>query len=97
MNVNLEKKGLAKPVTITRGALLYAVLAILLSTLTMSILGVVYSDHQRREADHRWCTLFAVIDRPVDPKIKDPAQRARTQQTVNLMHDLRVSHGCVKE
>lgn len=97
MSVNLEKKGLARPVTITRGALLYAVLAILLSTLTMSVLGVVYSDHQRREADHRWCQLFAVVDRPVDPNIKDPVQKARTQKTVELMHELRVSHGCIDQ
>lgn len=95
MSVDLEKKGLKAPVTVTRGALLYAVLMLVISTVTISLGGVVYTNHTQKKADERWCTLFAVLDRPVSPDIKDPVQRERTRQTVALMHQLRVNHGCV--
>lgn len=49
----------------------------------------------RREADQRWCDLFAALDRPVPPNIKDPVQRARSEQAVRLFHQLRVELGCV--
>lgn len=97
MTVDLEKKGLKTPVTLTRGALVYAVLALVLSTFTVSIAGVLYTNHTQRQSDHRWCALFRDLDRPVDPNIKDPAQRARTQQTVGRIHKLRVDYGCVDE
>lgn len=96
MTVDLKKKGLAKPVTITRGGLLYVVLALFISTITVSAFSVIYTNHSKQEADKRWCTLFAAFDRPVPPEIKDPVQRARSEQTVAYMHQLRINHGCIK-
>jgi hypothetical protein len=85
-----------KTVTVTRGMLVWLIGVILLSNLCVSIGGVFYTSHREKVADHRWCQLFRDLDRPVDPNIKDSAQRARTQQTVNRIHKLRVEHGCIK-
>lgn len=85
-----------KTITVTRGFILYYTSVVLLSCLCISIGGVLYTSHRERVADHRWCQLFRDLDRPVSPEIKDPAQRARTQQTVSRIHTLRIEHGCIK-
>lgn len=84
-----------KPVTVTRGSLLYAIAAILLVNFTVSGLSVAYTSHQRKESDKRWCALFTALDRPVPNTIQDPEQRERTRQTVALIHGLREDHGCI--
>jgi hypothetical protein len=86
-----------KQVVITRGALLYAVGAILLINLTVSATGILYTNYNQRQSDHKWCQLFRDLDRPVDPRITDPKQRERTQSTVNKIHKLRVEYGCIKK
>jgi len=85
-----------KPVTITRGAVLYAIVAMLLANVSVSVSGVVYTNAQQRESDKRWCRLLGDLDRPVDPRITDPNQRARTQLTVKRIHILRKEMGCIK-
>jgi len=73
-----------------------------------SLTGWVYTNSVQRQADHRqelarreqdrrWCALFATLDRPVPQTIKDPVQRARSEQAQRLFHKLRVDLGCVKE
>jgi hypothetical protein len=70
------------------------------------LLNVAYTQHVqdtadrrqaelRREGDQRWCALFEALDRPVPSTIKDPVQRARSEQAVRLFHQLRVDLGCV--
>lgn len=103
--VSLVKK-LSEPVTVTRGVLAWAIFAIVMSTLAVSIFSVVYANQvqrtaesraqeQRRLADHRWCAMFALIDIPVSPQIDDPEQRARSQRLVSKIHQLRIEHGCI--
>jgi hypothetical protein len=86
-----------KQVTLTRGALLYAVLALILVNVTVSATGIVYTNYNQRQSDHKWCQLFRDLDRPVDPRITDPKQRERTQSIVAKIHKLRVEYGCVKK
>lgn len=84
-----------KQVTVTRGLLAYLTGAILVSCLAMSIGGVLYSVHRDKESDRRWCQLFHDLDQPVDPGIKDPVQRKRSEAFVKRIHDLRVEYECV--
>lgn len=84
-----------KQVTVTRGALLYAVIVLVLVNATVSAIGIFYTNYNQRQSDQRWCQLFKDLDRPVDPRITDPSQRKRTQDTVNKIHKLRIEYGCI--
>lgn len=83
--------------TISRRVFVWLLVMSFLSPMAVAISGFVYTGYNQHQADIRWCQLFADLDRPVDPRITDPAQRARTQQTVNRIHRLRVEHGCIDE
>lgn len=85
-----------KPVTVTRGAVLYAIVAMLLANITISVSGVAYTSRQQHESDKRWCRLLGDLDRPVDSRITDPNQRARTQATIARIHKLRIDLGCIE-
>lgn len=84
-------------VTVKRSMLRWLLVMSFLSPMAVAVSSFVYTGYNQHQADKRWCQLFADIDRPVDPNITDPAQRARTQQTVNRIHRLRVEHGCIDE
>lgn len=77
-----------------------------LSPMAMAVFGVIYANHVQQnteihfattqsQSDKRWCSLFSAIDVPVSPEIKDPVQRARTEQFVVIIHKLRGDLHCV--
>lgn len=85
----------------------WSLLMVLLTAVLIAGANVAYTSHVQRqadarqerarhEADRRWCALFATLDRPVPPTIKDPVQRRRSQQAQQLFHQLRADLGCVK-
>ncbi len=84
-------------VTVTISRKVYAWLLVMsfLSPMAVAVANIAYTGYRVKQDDKRWCRLFADLDRPVDPRITDPAQRARTQNTVNRIHQLRIEHGCI--
>lgn len=93
-------------VTITRGLLVWLLVMAFLSPMAMAVTGVVYTNHVQQQteshfastqtqSDKRWCALFSAIDMPVNPAIKDPVQKARTEQVVAIIHRLRMDLHCL--
>lgn len=45
----------------------YSILVVLVGAIVVSAAGVVYTNHVQREADRRWCGLFAILENPGAP------------------------------
>lgn len=75
----------------------WSLFMVLIAAVLVAGACVLYVRHVQQEADHRWCELFATLDRPVPSTIQDPVQRARSERAQQQFHKLRVELGCVKQ
>jgi len=96
-----------KKIDMTRGLLVWILLAGVLSTIGVSVFSVIYTNSVQKQAEHRsekareladyrWCSLLETVDVPGQVnQIKDPVQRQRAQLYYARLHQLRVELRCV--
>lgn len=69
----------------------YALLAVLLSVLAISLATLAYTAHVRREADRRWCGLIGALD---DAYSATPPQSELGRQVAAELARLRQQFDC---
>lgn len=67
----------------------WSISMILITAVLLVAVNVAYTARQQREADRRWCALFASLDQP-----NVPATTPRGQQVQQRIHQLRHDLGC---
>lgn len=67
----------------------WAILMVLVAAVLAAGSSWIYTAHQQRESDQRWCALLATLDTP-----GAPAETERGRQIQRQVHELRRSLGC---
>lgn len=65
----------------------------------LSVAGIAYTGHERRQSDKRWCDLLTTVDQPDRPipSTGDSQRDAANRKAQQQLHQLRIDLGCEKE
>lgn len=69
----------------------WSVLMVVLSTLAVSIAGVVYTNSTVRNSERKWCSIITSID---DRNTQQPPNTPAGQQFAQDIHKLRTDYHC---
>lgn len=67
----------------------WSVFLALLTTVAVSVAGVLYTTYAQHQADLRWCELLATLDQPQQPPTTERGRLVQEQ-----IHRLREQLGC---
>lgn len=74
--------------------ILYALLMCLISTLVVTISGIIYTGYSNSRNNQRWCQVLIAIDDAYEQVRSNPNASSAGLRIAKEFHTLRVDFGC---
>lgn len=73
---------------------LWLILAVLLSSLAVTISGIIYTGYVARESNRKWCAALIAVDDAYAQALNNPNITPAARHIGEEYHRLRIDFGC---